>query len=540
MSKETKTFIKGAIILSIGGVIAKILSAFFRIPLTHLIKDTGIGYYQMPYPIYTLMIAIAYTGIPSTVSKIVSERLVHKKYKEAHRIFQYTFIVLIFTGVLASLFLFLGADWLIYMQGWVPEAKYSLLGLALSPIFIAIMGAFRGYFQGMQNMFPTATSQIFESFARVIFGLGLAYYFMSSNSGIAVAAGGASFGATAGAIFGTLILLIYYLTKRKKIIEKVHEDNESNQEVEFLPTATRILWIAFPVSVGAAVNSVMNWADSALVVRRLIHAGATQLEATDLFGQIGKASTFINIPLTFSMALVVGLVPSIAEAIEKRNKKELHDKIEWGTRFAMLLGLPSAAGLGILAQPLMTLIYWEYNKGASILALLSISLVFIILGQAYTGVLQGMGKFYIPVVNLLIAVLCKALVNYTLVAGPLGVNGAAIGSIIGYGVFAILNYIFVKKYSDFKMNLKLVIFKPLLSTLLMAGVTFGVYYLFRNFTGNTISTLTAVACGVIIYALMLLLTGAIAEEDFHMIPQGDKLLWLLKKVKIIKVQSRSL
>lgn len=92
MSKETKTFIKGAIILSIGGVIAKILSAFFRIPLTHLIKDTGIGYYQMPYPIYTLMIAIAYTGIPSTVSKIVSERLVHKKYKEAHRIFQYTFI----------------------------------------------------------------------------------------------------------------------------------------------------------------------------------------------------------------------------------------------------------------------------------------------------------------------------------------------------------------------------------------------------------------------------------------------------------------
>ena len=94
MSKETKTFIKGAIILSIGGVIAKILSAFFRIPLTHMIEDTGLGYYQMPYPIYTFMIAIAYAGIPSTVSKIISEKLVHKKYGEAHKVFQYTFIVL--------------------------------------------------------------------------------------------------------------------------------------------------------------------------------------------------------------------------------------------------------------------------------------------------------------------------------------------------------------------------------------------------------------------------------------------------------------
>ncbi|NLJ87739.1 MAG: polysaccharide biosynthesis protein [Epulopiscium sp.] len=536
MSKETKTFIKGAIILSIGGVIAKILSAFFRIPLTHMIEDTGLGYYQMPYPIYTFMIAIAYTGIPSTVSKIISEKLVHKKYGEAHKVFQYTFIVLFFTGIFASLFLFLASDWLIKVQGWVPEAKYSLWGLALSPVFIAIMGAFRGYFQGMQNMIPTATSQISESFARVVFGLGLAYYFITSNYGIAVAAGGASFGATAGGILGSIVLLIYYLVKRKEIIKRIDETKENNQKIDFLPTASKILFIAFPVSVGAAVNSVMNWVDSSLVVRRLLYAGLTEIEASNLYGQIGKAQTFVNVPLTFSMALVVGIVPSIAEAIEKRNNQEVHDKIEWGTRFAMLLGLPSAAGLGILAQPIMTLVYRQYDKGASVLALMSISLVFIILGQAYTGVLQGMGKFYIPVVNLCIAAIAKAVVNYILVAGPLGVNGAAIGSIIGYGVFAILNYIFVTKYSGFKINTSYVILKPLLSTLIMGGATYASYNLLRIATGNTISSLGAVCVGVVVYSAMLLITGAIAEADFYMIPKGDKILALLKKAKFIRSQ----
>ena len=202
----------------------------------------------------------------------------------------------------------------------------------------------------------------------------------------------------------------------------------------------------------------------------------------------------------------------------------------------MLLGLPSAAGLGILAQPIMTLVYRQYDKGASVLALMSISLVFIILGQAYTGVLQGMGKFYIPVVNLCIAAIAKAVVNYILVAGPLGVNGAAIGSIIGYGVFAILNYIFVTKYSGFKINTSYVILKPLLSTLIMGGATYASYNLLRIATGNTISSLGAVCVGVVVYSAMLLITGAIAEADFYMIPKGDKILALLKKAKFIRSQ----
>lgn len=534
MSEHAKKFVKGAIILSIGGIIAKILSAFFRIPLTHLIGDTGLGYYQMPYPIYTLMIAVSYAGIPSTVSKIVSEKLVHKKYKEAHKIFQYTFLLLIIIGFLASSLMFFGADWLIKVQGWVPGSKYSLWGLALAPIFIGMMGAFRGYFQGMQDMFPTAVSQIVENFARVIFGLGAAYYFMQAGKGVALAAGGAAFGAAAGGIAGTAILAAIYFRKRKDLLEKISQSDEKDLKISFLSISKTIIYIAFPVSVGAAINSVMNWVDSALVVRRLIDAGATHLEAVDLFGQIGKASTFVNIPLTFSMALVVGIVPSIAEAIEKRNNRELHDKIELGTRFAILLGLPSAAGLAVLAQPVMSLIYGKFDSGADVLALMSISLIFIMLGQAFTGILQGMGQFYLPVINLFIAAIGKAIVNYILVAGPLAVNGAAIGSIVGYGIFSFLNYLSVKKHSGYKIDFSYVVLKPVISTLFMTATAFYFYKLFNHFTGNSISTLGAVGLGVLVYGGMLIVTGYLKEEDFKMIPKGDKLASILRKLKLLK------
>ncbi|NLK21206.1 MAG: polysaccharide biosynthesis protein [Epulopiscium sp.] len=536
MSEHGKKFLRGALILSIGGIIAKILSAFFRIPLTHLIGDVGLGYYQLPYPIYTLMVAISYVGIPSTVSKIISGKIVHKKYYEAHKVFQYTLLLLLIISGVVSIFMFFGADLLIKSQGWVQDAKYSLWGLALSPIFIGIMGVFRGYFQGMQDMFPTAASQIAESSARTIIGLGAAYLFMKFGYGVAVAAGGAAFGGVAGGLAGTIILIMLYSKKRKEILQNVEKTRDKNVELSFFEVSKSVILITFPISIGASILSVMNWVDSALVVRRLIDAGKTSLEAVDLFGQMGKASTFISIPLALAMALVVGLVPATAEAVEKNNKKELQDKIELGTRFALLLGLPSAAGLYVLAQPVMSLIYGKNNAGAGVLAVMSISLVFVMLGQTLTGILQGMGHFYLPVINLVIAAIGKGIVNYILVPGPLGINGAAIGTIIGYAIFALLNYLAVRKYGDFKLNIVHVILKPTVASIVMTGITFVFYKLLSSFVGNSISTLGAVLVGIVVYGGVLIAIGAIGEEDFNIMPKGMKIAAILKKLKLLRSQ----
>ncbi len=532
MSQKTKSFIKGTIILTAAGMVAKFLSMFFRIPITHLIGDEGIGYYQMTYPIYTLMLAVSYVGLPSAISKIVSEKLVHKKYYEAHKVFQYTFFILLVTGGATSLFLFLGADWLIKVQGWVPAAKYPLWGLAFSPLFVAVMGAYRGYFQGMQDMYPTAISQIAESFGRVFLGVGATYVLL--GSGIAVAAGGAAFGATAGGILGTLTLILMYLSRRKEIMKKVQSSRHYCKQESFLRVIKSVLYIAVPISMGAAVNSLMAWIDSTLVVRRLLAVGFTEEVASALFGQLGKVMTLTNVPLTFSMAMVVSLVPTIAEAVERKDKKELHDKIQMGTRLGMLLGLPSAVGLCLLAQPILTLIYRQNDAGGDILALLSISLIFVVLAQGFTGMLQGMGRFFLPIRNLLIAAVIKIVITYVMVAGPLQVRGAALASIAAYGVFAALNFYEVKKLSGYKIEFIHVVLKPLLAVVAMGGMTLFTYYQLAYRVGNSLATLGAIGAAGVIYIVMLLLTGALQEEDFALMPKGEKIAQLLKKFRLLR------
>ncbi len=222
MSSTTKKFATGATILAVAGILAKCLSLFFRIPLASdvMLGDEGMGYYQLPYPYYSLLIAVSYLGIPSAMSKMVSEKVSIGKYKEAHQIFKHSLVILSALGVVASFILFMVSTG----SKWPKESVYAFYGLALAPFFVSIMGAFRGYFQGMQNMAPTAISQLLESFTRVIVGVGLAAVLL--KHGLGYAAGGASFGATAGAIIGMIYLILTYFKNRSEILENVNKDKK--------------------------------------------------------------------------------------------------------------------------------------------------------------------------------------------------------------------------------------------------------------------------------------------------------------------------
>ena len=214
MSKNS--FLKGAVVLGVAGLIVKILGAFFRIPLGRLITSEGMGYYQTAYPIYVLLLSISTSGFPIAISKMVSERRAVGNYKGAHRVFTITLKILLVLGLLTFSIFFFGARIIVNALN-NPNAYYSMVALAPALLFVPIMAAYRGYFQGRNNMTPTAVSQIIEQSARVGFGLILAYFLMPK--GLDYAAAGGSFGATAGAIFGmAFILFVYYINKPK--IEK--------------------------------------------------------------------------------------------------------------------------------------------------------------------------------------------------------------------------------------------------------------------------------------------------------------------------------
>ena len=531
MSK--KSYLRGAAILGVGAILAKFLGIFFKIPLERYIGEIGLGLYGYPYPIYNFFLSISVIGLPLAISKMVSEHVALGNHREAHRIFKIALTLLIIIGALSSLILFAFRNVIIEVLNWHPDTYYSLLGIAFAPLFVSLMSAFRGYFQGLQIMAPTAISQLIESFARVIFGLGLAVYLVNAY-GIPQAAGGASFGATAGAMAGSGFLILLYLSKKRWIHYRIRKSQRGRSETT-LRIVYRLLRIAIPACIAAIVTSLMGIIDTAMVPARLDVAGFTMDEAAALFGQMTqKAQTLVNVPLPLSTAWAASLVPAISEAIALRDRREVQERTELGIRAVMLISLPAAIGLSTLSQPIIDLLFSEAG-GGSILAILSYSVIFVMLTTTLQSILQGLGKLIIPIKNLLLGAVIKVFINYFLVSIPsLNIRGAAIGSIVGYGVAAYLNYRAVKRATKVRINIPQTFLKPII-----AGVAMGisVLFIYRKIEpplGNSMATLASIFMGAIIYFIVLLLNGGITKQELELIPGGSRITPTLSKLGLLR------
>jgi len=522
------SFLKGAAILGAAGILVKILGAFFRIPLANLIGPEGMGYYQSAYPVYLLLLVISTSGFPTAIAKIVSEKIAIGDRYGAHRVFRVSFGALFFVGIITSTVLFFGAETYSHLIK-NPKAYYSTLAIAPSLFFVTIMSAYRGYFQGLQNMKPTAISQIIEQFGRVVLGLALAYILLDKS--VEIAAAGATFGATAGAFFGAILMTFIYFKYREKDITKVEKTHPTEPSKEII---RKLLIIAIPITIGAAVMPIMQSIDAAIVMRRLQGIGYTEKAANDLFGQLtGLANPLINFPQVLTAALQVSLVPAVSHLVARRDLRLLNDTIQAGIRIALLIGLPAAAGLVILSEPIMVLLYPLQIESAisasRILSILGFGIIFLSLFQTLTGIIQGLGKPFVPVINLFIGAAIKLVLSYILIGIPeLNIRGAAISTVIGYGIAAILNLIFILKYTKTRFSYLNVVIKPLVSVITMGIAVINLYNLLISKLGNTKTTLIAVITGALVYGVMLVITKTLNEEDYQLIPGGKKISKLLK------------
>ena len=393
-----KTFLKGAVILGVAGIIIKVLGAFFRIPLANIIGDTGMGYYQTAYPVYVLLLTLSTAGIPTAIARLVSERTAEGNHREAYRIFRLSFKLLFIIGIVCSAILFFGAPYIVGMYAR-PEAVYAMRAIAPALFFVPLMASFRGYFQGLQEMTPTAISQVFEQLFRVIGGLSLALILVPY--GLHYAAAGASFGATAGAIFGLIAIVIVYMKQRKAIRANIATSPADAVMEASGDILKKIIIIAIPITIGAAIMPIMTNIDLMIVMRRLTATGFTGEEANDLYGQLsGFAAPLINFPQVITQSMAMSLVPAIAAAHQTNDREMMNKNVTLGLRTAMLVGLPCAVGLFVLAKPIMLLLYpAEAESAASAsgcLAVLAVGVIFLSSVQTLTGMLQGIGKQLIP------------------------------------------------------------------------------------------------------------------------------------------------
>ena len=264
-------------------------------------------------------------------------------------------------------------------------------------------------------MTPSAISQIVEQIGRVAAVFILATLLLPR--GIEYAAAGAAFGPVAGAVVGLLVLLVVYLKRREELYELLQLDSKKQLENP-ASIIYRLFAFAIPITLGGLIMPIMNLADAAIVSRRLQYAGFSVKRATELYGQLtGMAAPLINLPTIITISLSASLVPAISEAIALNDMRLAALRAETGVRISFIFGLPAAMGMFVLATPITTLLYSNSEAGAC-LAVLSWGIIFLLLNQTTTGILQGVGKAFIPVRNLMLGAVLKIILNYTLTSIP--------------------------------------------------------------------------------------------------------------------------
>ena len=508
-------FLKGTMILTISSIIVKVIGSLNWIILSRVLGGEGIGLYQMGFPIYLMAITVSSAGVPVAISIITSEKLANKDYRGAKRVFNVSLRLLLISGLVFSSALLFGADFLIN-QHIIRDARayYSIIALAPAVFFVTFLASFRGYLQGWQIMTPTATSEVVEQLVRVITMLVFADLFMPY--GLAYAAGGASMGAGAGAFCALLVLMWFYRRLKRRLHEEIEAQDDSIPQESAGHIIKRLLKLALPVSLTSLMLPIGANLDLLIVPQRLEVAGFDVRHATELFGYLtGMAVPLVNLATIFTAAMTISLVPSISESRTLERFDAIRDKIRLAFRVAMIITFPCFMGLFFLAEKVAALIY-NAPGAAGAIQTMSVGILFLGMHQISTGILQGLGKTAIPVINMILACLVKVVMSWWLTAIPLlGIKGASMATVADFAVAAIINMGFIYKYTGFTFSLG-----SLLKPLLAAGVMGAVIYAVLGITEQLgmWCVLFAMVAAVPSYALALLAFGGLTKEDLENIP----------------------
>ena len=541
MSNNTsrESFLKGALILSLAGVIVKIMGAFFRIPLSNLIGSIGMGYYQVVYPIYTLFLILAVAGFPTALAKLVSEQRAVGDFKGANKTFRISYTVLFITGLISFSIFFFGAEFISTVILKNSGAYAAMVAISPALLFVPLMSSYRGYFQGRRDMTKIAVSQVIEQFFRVSLGLFLGYMLMKSYGPEMGAAGGVLGAAIGGFASAAFLIYIYLRNTKERKAEIAHSSHIKTESTGTI--LKKLLYVAIPITIGACVMPLVNMVDSVIVVRRLQVAGFDIDMANSLLGQLsGMAIPIVNLPVVIDQAIGMSLVPSISEAYALNQINRARKEAKTGLKTILLVVLPCTFGLAALATPIMSLLFpsIEATGPASLGTLLFVvapSAIFLGLVYAQNGILQGMGKPMVPVMALLVGMLFKVVISYTL-TGIASVNiiGSGIGTVSAYAVASIIEFIYIKKHMQLKLSPKEFIIKPLLTVITMFVVVKLSYGVTVGFLGNALATLISISIGGIVYGLVLLGIGGITKEELMSMPKGEKIYSILRKFKLMK------
>lgn len=521
-------FLKGAMILTIAGIVVKIMGALSKVILARILGAEGIGLYQMAYLFYQLVISIGAAGLPVAVSIMISERLAISDIRGANRIFRVVGLFMAAVGGFFSFLFFFMApvliDWGIIVD---KRAELALEAVAPAIVLVTILATFRGYFQGFQNMLPTGVSQVFEQGVRV--STMVIFSILLLSQGLAWAAAGAAVSSVLGVGTGLMVLVFFFVRERAQRAELWTKQDERASIPKSSAIIKRLLYLTIPVALANVMIPVVAGIDLIIVPQRLIIGGYTPEEATTLFGYLsGMATSLISLPIILTTSFASSLVPAISEAYVQKDLGHIYKRVDTAMGIANLITIPAFVGLCVLATPVSQMMFNTMHAGGPI-AIMSVSIFFLGVQQITTGLLQGIGRTFLPMLSLVIASLVKLLLNYVLTSS-FGINGAAWATNVDFAMAAAMNLYFAKRYTGYAMEWN-GLMKVGFCALAMGGATVMMYYFLHTSISNAWAVCLSILWAIIIYSGALIVTKSIDESTLEAVPKLHKVVGKIKGMK---------
>ena len=532
--------------LLIQGTILAAAGAVYRVPLVGILGDKGLGYYGVAFQIYAIALTLTSYSLPVAVSKLVSARVAVGEYKNAYKVFRGALAFAITVGGTAALIIFFGAGVIAKNIMAMSMSVYALRVLAPCILIVAILGVFRGFFQGNGSMMPTAISQILEQIINAVVSIGGAYVLLKAGRAVgktrgdssyaeAYGAAGGTLGTVAGAAAALVFVVFIFLIYQRVVKKKMKRDRSRHKETYEEIFRVLLLTIA-PVILSATVYNICGVIDNAMFGKIMAAQGHKESEYAALLGIIsGKYDTLINVPLAFSSAIASAMMPSIVAAVKNRSRKQLHNKIELFSRFTMVVAIPSAVGFIVLAKPLLDLIFFtEDNRIAAVtLQFGALSVISYCLSTITNAALQGMDRMMTPVYSAAAALVVHIISLFIMmVVFKWGIYAVVLSKIVFSVTACIFNAHALREYAGFVQERKKTFIIPAIASVIMGVVALVVHLFFELFLGTHIATILALLAAVTVYGTAIILLGGLTEAEMRQMPMGTKLIAICKKFRL--------
>ena len=543
--EKQASFISQGIILAAASVIVRLIGLLYRIPLANTIGNDGLGAYSNAFEVYNIALLLSTYSIPTAISKLISEREDKKEYGNSYHMLQVGMIFAAILGFLASLLLFLGADFIAEYVFKEADLSTAIPLKVLAPtIFVfSIMGVIRGFFQGKHTVVPTSVSQILEQIVNAVVSVVAAKmlisHFSASEKISAYGAAGGTLGTLCGAFAALLFLAVVFFGYYPYLKRRVQKDKiGAYEDRAFL--LRMLLLTTVPIILNQTVYSISSLLDSVLLNQILDGKGVAETVRRELFGLYsGKYRLMTNVPIAVASSIGMATLPSIVQAHTQRNKELLHGRIAQAVKLNMLIAFPCAGGMAVLASPIMQFVFGETGEALTTTSRMmyigAASIIFFAYSTATNSILQGVNRMRVPVVHGLISLAIYLVLDVVLLMfTPLGGYVLVIGNMVFPLIISALNWRTLKKETGYVQELDRTFLRIGLCTVFMSVLALLIYRGLHFFTkSNAISLCGAIGLAMIIYFIMLIMFRAVTEEELLDMPMGARLVRLAKKLRLM-------